>query len=418
MLRTGSHVIHKIAFVDISSPWSASSANSSPIGGTQSAIRFLAEELASRGIEVDVLTLTQEQSEINGVRYHNACNVSLSRLDEKDVIVVQGDCKLAATSIRRCAPTAQIYVWTQHDVDVDGIKKAFEEQMHIAAVDGFIFVSQWQMSRYQQHYGVPLGKSFVMQNAISKLLEDDLNQPIIQKERTLVYVSAPYRGLHLLRPLFSQIRNRLGTDVKLKVFSCFSRDHMPVMHNIDIHPLSSEEITHKYNSSHASHYDRFYASLYHDLSCCEGVEFYGSVPQNVLFDHMRRSVALFYPNIFPETCCTSVIEAFACGCRVISTDLGALSETTDGEADLCALRRDVSKTGGVIEYVMHPIPVSELDPEFILDFLQTTFNILETPNSQDNVAQVEQQREFVRKQCLWRHKADWFLKTIIAKVAA
>ena len=50
---------------------------------------------------------------------------------EKDVIVVQGDCKLDGTLIRRYAFTPQIYVWTQHDVDVDGVKKAFGEPMHI-----------------------------------------------------------------------------------------------------------------------------------------------------------------------------------------------------------------------------------------------------------------------------------------------
>ena len=71
---------------------------------------------------------------------------------------------------------------------------------------------------------------------------------------------------------------------------------------------------------------------------------------------------LFYPNTYSETCCTSVLEAMACRCNIISSNLGALSETSNGFANLFELNIDTHKSPN--ELVKNPITINQIDEQF------------------------------------------------------
>jgi len=199
-------------------------------------------------------------------------------------------------------------LWMQHADDQPGALP-LQDATERGYYDGFAFVSDWQRRRYVGAFGIDPARAGVMRNAIgpgftgmfagkSSVSAGKAWPPV------LVYTSTPFRGLDVLLDVFPSIRAR-RQGVRLKVFSSMAVYHEP------------------------SGVDPF-EKLYAKARATEGVEYVGSVPQPVLAEELRKAAILAYPSTFAETSCISVMEAMAAGCRVVTTDLGALAETTDG----------------------------------------------------------------------------------------
>jgi protein O-GlcNAc transferase len=134
-----------------------------------------------------------------------------------------------------------------------------------------------------------------------------------------------------------------------------------------------------------------YGALYEKCRATEGVEYIGSVPQPELAQTLPSVAALAYPNTFAETSCIAVMEAMACGCRIITSDLGALPETTAGFGQLLQLvgvDRDV----------------------YVRQFTQATVAALRESMAADPSAEalLRRQVDFVNRSYTWRARAgEW-----------
>ena len=174
----------------------------------------------------------------------------------------------------------------------------------VEMIDHFVFVSHWQAEKYRQIFNIPGYKTHVIKNAC---LGVDQRVKGSRDKVRLCYTSTPWRGLDVLLQAWELLKPQ---DAELHVFSSCK------IYGPDF-----------YDSSEGQ-----YQQLYDKCSELPGVVYRGSIPNDELRKELHSFDILAYPNTFEETSCIAVIEALSAGLRVVTSNLGALPETTEGWA--------------------------------------------------------------------------------------
>jgi glycosyltransferase involved in cell wall biosynthesis len=299
----------KFAFADfLAWDYKIDSAYQMALGGSQSALCYLAEALAKQGHEVFLLNHTSDPGLSRNVMCLSLEAVPKQLLQSLDALIVLN---LAGRGIELrslIGDNTRLILWTQHAHDQPAMQ-ALHNPVERDVYDGFAFVSDWQRDRFHEHFGINLTDSGVLRNAIAPsfcgLFPSET--PILpQKSQppVLAYTSTPFRGLDLLLEVFPKIRSSIP-GARLKVFS-----------SMKVYQISQSEDESRYGS------------VYRQCRETEGVEYIGSLPQPELARELQSVMVLAYPNTFAETSCIAVMEAMASGCWIVTSDLGALPETT------------------------------------------------------------------------------------------
>jgi glycosyltransferase involved in cell wall biosynthesis len=283
------------------------------LGGSQSALAYLALALARRGERVTTLTGTTKPREVHGVRCLQADDIPAEVFAPDDTIVVV-NCGPADVieQVRPAIPKRKIVLWTGHAHDQPAVQP-LRDPACIQMWDRVACVSEWQKSMFHEHLCVPLEKLEVTRNAIAPAFErlfcdeTDIIRAKLGALR-LAYSSTPFRGLEILLACFPPI-HKLHSSCRLDVFS-----------SMQIYGRANEK-------------DQ-YEPLYDRCRATDGVEYRGAVPQPVLAKELAATSILAYPNTFAETSCIAVMEALAAGMLVVTTDMGGLPETCSGFARL------------------------------------------------------------------------------------
>jgi protein O-GlcNAc transferase len=363
-----------------------------PLGGTQSAICYLAEALAAQGNEVFLLNNTSESGISRGVdcrrRVGDKSNLELLR--SLDFLVIVNVVGKALEVKPLLGEKTQLILWIHNEPGFIFLEK-FKNEQEINACDAFVFVSDWQREQFQRRFGIDSNRSCVLRNAIApcfaNIFPDNLSI-LSHKSRPpiLAYTSTPFRGLDILLKVFPEIRQAVpGT--RLKVFSSMK------VHQIDDHDNKL-----------------FFGQLYRQCQETEGVEYVGSVPQPELVRQLRSVAVLAYPNTYLETSSIAVMEAMASGCRIVTSELAALPETTAGFARLVSMS-GVENFASITNWKRAGKPDWE---GYTRRFLEAVVGVLnESTDAGGATAEnhLRQQVEYINRGCTWsvrsRQWVEW-----------
>jgi glycosyltransferase involved in cell wall biosynthesis len=370
----------RIAFVDFV-PWDYTplTPDVAPLGGTQSAVCYLARQLAADGFDVSLLNAAARPGLFAGVSVVPLATVEAERVLAHCQVAVLISTGQAVGKVKALLPPgAPLVLWTQHAADQPAMRPLAEPEVS-GLVDRFVFVSQWQQAGYLQGFGLARERCQVLRNAVGPAfagLFADGRAALAAKGHPprLAYTSTPFRGLETLLDVFPAIRD-LVPGVTLEVYS-----------SMQVYQLPPGRDT------------ADYGHLYRRAATTEGVEYVGSLPQPQVARAMQTIDVLAYPNCFAETSCIAAMEALAAGCRVVTSDLAALCETTAGFGSLVAVGGDRDEYGR----------------RFVAAVVEVLAGLARDPAAARE--HVDRQLAYVASECVWSRRAkQWarWLSTIV-----
>jgi glycosyltransferase involved in cell wall biosynthesis len=376
--------VSRIALFDpINLNYDIDTAYTKPLGGTQSALCYLAAALAQLGHDVTLMNKTEtpgRSRNVNCVNFTQSPNIDFPSYDF--IIIVNFASAPLVHYVRSAAGARpRIILWSQHAPDQQEVNDLADIGAR-DAWDGFVLVSDWQAHGYSQVFGIQPQRITILRNAISPAFENLYAEPETIASRkpwppVLCYTSTPFRGLDVLLDAFPRIRAAIP-GATLKVYS-----------SMGVYGVAAQNDE--------------YAPLYERCRATEGVEYVGSLPQPALVRELLNATCLAYPNTFAETSCISVMEALAAGCIVITSRLGALPETTAG-----------------FGHLILPLPDKQRHAEAFADFAVGVLEKSRTASA-EHAQRLEKQVRHVAQTGTWAVRArEWheWLASLINRAPA
>ncbi len=256
-------------------PFQTETPYTKPLGGSESALCYLAEALAARGHEVFLLNAGGAAGLSRGLPCLPLNPAAFRRLPALDALVVQ-NCAGHGRALRAAVGSrTRLVFWSQHAHDQPAVQP-LRDPAERGAYDAFVLVSEWQRAQYREAFGIDAGRSVVLRNGIGPAFVDlfprvDAPSPpaplpggargeeeaiTAAKSRppVLAYTSTPYRGLDRLLEAFPRIREAVP-GATLEVYSSWQIYGVP-----------------------AAEDEARFGELYRRCRSMEGVEYIGPVP--------------------------------------------------------------------------------------------------------------------------------------------
>jgi glycosyltransferase involved in cell wall biosynthesis len=285
------------------------------IGGSESALIYVSRELAALGYRIKVFTNCDNPGIYNNIAYFDLVDFYLyCHFNTLPILIAVRSVKPFELQIN-----AKVKILWIHDNP--NVKLSPEI---LCQIDKIVSVSQFQQQQWSEEFHIPPEKFCILHNGIDSSLFNEYNP--IRPGKKLIYTSQPQRGLPLLLELFLKIQQNCP-DAELHIFAYSSQS-------------TTDQLQSQYkNQSH--------------------IHFHGSVSKQVLANELKSARLFVYPTSFLESFCMAAVEAQAAGVPVVSSAIGALTETIES-----------GKTGILINSDPHSLTYQKIFMENVTDFLK------------------------------------------------
>ena len=159
----------KIIFIDMAD-WSYDTIDTKPIGGTQSAIYFMAEYL-SKFYNVTVMTKSKKNIIVSDNLSYKTIDIKEIEKITPDLFIIQGVLNSELANYKINNNNLKIILWMHHDININFVKDTFHTIHDLNLIDSYVFVSKWQRNRFIQKYKLSYNKCHVIQNGLQDNLK-------------------------------------------------------------------------------------------------------------------------------------------------------------------------------------------------------------------------------------------------------
>lgn len=293
----------RLAFVDFVYHYDASRPEvDEALGGTTSAVCFLARELVKAGIPCAFFNRIPESRQAHGITSYplHVLSEILGR-EDYTAYVFCGRWSEEWVKLVRAHTNAPLIAWMHESAFSSPFTPALE------AFDGVVYVSDWQ-KHVCQASAQPHWRQAVIRNAMNPAVAasfpaDAEIRGVKTTPPVLLFAGSFARGAFHIPPLIEKIR-AARTDFSVEMFC-------------------------NQNPSRNAQQDATYIDWLHEQP---NIAHVGMVGQSELAQRMRAASVFLAPNPWPETSCIAMIEALASGMHVVTTSRAALPETASGFA--------------------------------------------------------------------------------------
>jgi hypothetical protein len=187
----------KIGFVNFTPlVYSVQTPYEEPLGGSESGMCYLAEQLAKKGHNITLFIHNKRQfieKEINHIPIDELKNGAAKQLD---YLVLQNTSSHVLELKNQIGKNTKLIYWTGHGSKQNAVSDLINPEYQ-NAIDKFVFVSKWQQNGYLETFGIDPNKCTILRNGIAPAFENIFkgNKSILSvKENplSLAYTSTPY----------------------------------------------------------------------------------------------------------------------------------------------------------------------------------------------------------------------------------
>ncbi len=325
----------KIAFYTRGTAFDGSTIDKRGLGGSESALLYIARELSRRGHKVNVFCTCDEPGEYEGIEYRGAEDF-LPYCDSQP----QDVCVFSRLYEPLVQAKGRVKILWLHDI---ADSKYYTEALpaldpHVAR---YFTISAWQQGGYINRFGFDASRFYLTRNGVDPGL---FAATVPRNRNKLIYINTPFRGLDVLVKLFPLLR-QAAPDLELHLYTGMSL----------------------YGAQFAE-WEEQLRRLYDYARSLPGVHLREPLPKAELAKELLSSRLALYPSHFSECCSIASLECQAAGVPMITSDLAGLKDT---------IRH--GETG-----ILIPIDDSELkshSQKYQIQFLNETLRLLQDDNA-------------------------------------